>query len=679
MPDKTPKKKTTQPGPKPRKPIIVDNPNSPQLKAYNDSLNLYNNYDKNRNIILSGNKFNTNPEIKPPYLGQNSTGKVKKPNPNNPITLKRINKDFAFNEISNTGLPEIEASYNKKIKPTATETYTRKESKYKTEAEYDKAFDKIKSFSEGAGQANWIGYDIQRYKKPVQPVVLQKPQQAPVKPPQNKPTQKYIKPQEQKDYPIRGPLPKAQAKINITSPQPSLPPIPQGDYVYGPANSVIGINSKNGFVPWSDEFDPTSNKSQRGKINKADSDLLQNTEELKKYLKTKGLKNGGTIQSGWLQKYPDGGTLKPKLGAKNDPLRPKGLGVQAQDNTRPSPRFSPVEIREIKEAERLKQLGNKQTSISSARQQSIPQQKANQQKKEAYASSQPNAKIVNGQLTEKNPGYKMDGTPFGPNEKRFDKGLDHIVGGLEAASIIMPAGQLVKAGAKAAGKYLTEQTALKNAYKLNPLAFKPNPDMMYRGIGKGGVEDALESGVFRAKQNVEPSLYKGIDMSKQFNSTYYTPKFKTADQYGAGYIAEVPKDVTDFRLRYKGKSNKTWSQIADENIPIEKGRILKKDWLQGYKEVPKPKDINNTYWNGRSYQQGPTSTQEVLSTSSGMDALPKGYNAHLRNQTPYVAQADEAMMPTQGRIDWNGVNSDNVANWFNTRPTKTINGWLNKY
>lgn len=129
---------------------------------------------------------------------------------------------------------------------------------------------------------------------------------------------------------------------------------------------------------------------------------------------------------------------------------------------------------------------------------------------------------------------------------------------------------------------------LPNVYKLNPLAFKPNPEMMYRGIGKEGMEDALESGVFRAKQNVQPSLYGGFDLSKEFKSTYYTPKFNTADQYGKGFIAEVPKDVTPFRLRYKGKGNKTWSQIADENIPIEKGRILQKDWLRRYKEVPKP-------------------------------------------------------------------------------------------
>ncbi len=153
---------------------------------------------------------------------------------------------------------------------------------------------------------------------------------------------------------------------------------------------------------------------------------------------------------------------------------------------------------------------------------------------------------------------------------------------------------------------------LPNVYKLNPLAFKPNPEMMYRGIGKEGMEDALESGVFRAKQNVQPSLYGGFDLSKEFKSTYYTPKFNTADQYGKGFIAEVPKDVTPFRLRYKGKGNKTWSQIADENIPIEKGRILQKDWLRRYKEVPKPQQTfkSEIDW-GKWNKEIPENTQLI--------------------------------------------------------------------
>ena len=174
---------------------------------------------------------------------------------------------------------------------------------------------------------------------------------------------------------------------------------------------------------------------------------------------------------------------------------------------------------------------------------------------------------------------------------------------------------------------------LPNAYKLNPYAFKPNSEMMYRGIGKEGMEDALESGVFRAKQNVAPIMDETgrFDMFKQFQGTYYSPKFNTADQYGAGYIAEVPKDVTNFRLRYKGKGNKTWSQIADENIPIDKGKILKKDWLQGYKPIEIPKsnfksEIDWAKWN----KEIPENTQ-LMKEYSAIEQQTKANNTWMKN------------------------------------------------
>lgn len=87
----------------------------------------------------------------------------------------------------------------------------------------------------------------------------------------------------------------------ITSPnqtvdasQPALTlavPTPQGDYVYGPANSVIGTNV-NG------KFTPINMPEQRGKVNQADWDMLNNQESMKKYVQGKGLqyKCGGKVK-----------------------------------------------------------------------------------------------------------------------------------------------------------------------------------------------------------------------------------------------------------------------------------------------------------------------------------------------------------------------------------------------
>ena len=146
------------------------------------------------------------------------------------------------------------------------------------------------------------------------------------------------------------------------------------------------------------------------------------------------------------------------------------------------------------------------------------------------------------------------------------------------------AAALTKPALKAAAKYATEKTALKNVYKLNPYAFKPTEGMMYRGLGKEGMEDALASGLFRAKQDVKPAMLGRFDVSKQFSKAYFSPRFDIADQYGQGFIAEVPRTASDWGKRY---GRKQWSQIAQRDIPITEGKILQKDWLKGYKEVPK--------------------------------------------------------------------------------------------
>ena len=121
--------------------------------------------------------------------------------------------------------------------------------------------------------------------------------------------------------------------------------------------------------------------------------------------------------------------------------------------------------------------------------------------------------------------------------------------------------------------------------KINPWSYQNNlpQNVMYRGIGKTGMEDALQSGVFRANPNVTPTNIGNFNTTRQFSKAYFSPKFNVADQYGQGYIAEVPVTASNWGKRY-GK--KDWSQIAQQDIPVDQGRILKKHWLQGYKEVP---------------------------------------------------------------------------------------------
>ena len=121
----------------------------------------------------------------------------------------------------------------------------------------------------------------------------------------------------------------------------------------------------------------------------------------------------------------------------------------------------------------------------------------------------------------------------------------------------------------------TESGLLSNTYKVNPWAFKPNPEAYYRGIGKKGMEDIFQSGVIKSKKQhayPEPYFSKGV----------------IGDKYAKGYFAELTgepmKGVGSFP---EGSLIQTPVNTVNINNPNLK--LYQKDWLRGYKEVSKPK------------------------------------------------------------------------------------------
>jgi hypothetical protein len=163
------------------------------------------------------------------------------------------------------------------------------------------------------------------------------------------------------------------------------------------------------------------------------------------------------------------------------------------------------------------------------------------------------------------PADVQSGNLSGFGEHALEAGLDL----LPLASASTP---FVRNGIRYAGKTLgTEKGLLSNAYKYNPWAFKPNPEAYYRGIGKQGLDDILQSGVIRSKKlNAYPEPYfsKGI----------------VGDKYANGYFAELTnepmKGVGNFET---GDLIQTPVNIVNINNPNLK--LYKKDWLQGYKPI----------------------------------------------------------------------------------------------
>lgn len=248
------------------------------------------------------------------------------------------------------------------------------------------------------------------------------------------------------------------------------------------------------------------------------------------------------------------------------------------------------------------------------------------------------------------------------NRMAASKGAENMQDAIEAAMIMeggMAAGKLVGKGAKAAGKYITEETALKNAYKLNPYAFKPDPEAYYRTLGKEGIDDAFGSGVIRPKQyhnKYSPDLGKRIDVNEpEFPEGSYFNKsgiYSSDKLYNPDYIAEVKGKDELFTYPERVVFNEN-IRVAQKDIPIEQANFYKKDWLKRYKEVPKP-----------------TSTQRVIRGPINYWEEPK-----FSNRNPNFNPEAYANSPIG-----NPSASRDIPKGMEPRLSKDKNGgWLNRY
>ena len=279
------------------------------------------------------------------------------------------------------------------------------------------------------------------------------------------------------------------------------------------------------------------------------------------------------------------------------------------------------------------------------------------------------------------------------NRMAASKGAENMQDAIEAALIMeggMAAGKLLGKGAKAAGKYLTEETALKNAYKLNPYAFKPNEANWYRQVGESAIDDAFNTGVVReAGEEVSPRLWgefqdqlvrmqgSGMDaalagrrpaspffakgelfypMGRKPVVSKTTGKLSKGPAAGgsADHLIETSLSNESFQPAYvKGMGLGVPTSVGETAIlkpnptlrDIENFKFYKQNWLKGYKEVPKP-----------------TSTSKKLTNKEIQEYNQKLYldrRKGLGNQGPTDAPP-EGLMPFES-------------------PEYKQGGWLNKY
>lgn len=180
-----------------------------------------------------------------------------------------------------------------------------------------------------------------------------------------------------------------------------------------------------------------------------------------------------------------------------------------------------------------------------------------------------------------------------PNVPKNIKDKDYTSAALNLAGALPFAPKVVK--------------AIPQTYKINPWAFKPNPEAYYRTLGKEGIEDAFVSGIIRPKQyhnKYSPELGKRIDVNQpEFPEGAYFNKseiYSNNKLYNPEYIAEVKGKDELFTYPERVVFNEN-IRVAPKNIPIEQANFYKRDWLKGYKEIKKPK----VYSEGKPYEQSP--------------------------------------------------------------------------
>jgi hypothetical protein len=179
--------------------------------------------------------------------------------------------------------------------------------------------------------------------------------------------------------------------------------------------------------------------------------------------------------------------------------------------------------------------------------------------------------------------------------------LMNVVGGTGLSELAEQGAKQLPRLANQAGKYLTTQTPLKNAWQYNPLA--PKLGAYNRVVGQDAVDDLIESGLVRV--NDKAGVANDLGPFGIVNRTTPYPSFakaKPQQQYidqvvsqgKTPYVISTDRPMRASNLGRHGKG-KTQFPINDEGqyisgFPANEARLYEAtpNWLKGYKPVDVP-------------------------------------------------------------------------------------------
>lgn len=277
---------------------------------------------------------------------------------------------------------------------------------------------------------------------------------------------------------------------------------------------------------------------------------------------------------------------------------------------------------------------------------------------------------------------------------------------------------------------------LPNAYKYNPWAFKPNESNYYRQVSKEAIDDALSSKLIREKGEVV-STENYAKFQDQLEDLAGTKEYLNhEDKYRAMYNnnhGPMPyfqkgelfyKDKPTLTIREKGVPIKERKKVnldhliesnySPENFQnsygykmslgnpeevgsvgilkpnpelrnLENFNIYKKDWLQGYKKVPKKED-GGIIKDDRGQWAHPGEITEINSNDITMQGVPYPVlgisdTGDTKLMQPGKDYKFKGKKVTEYPLAKNGkelVKLNQLTNFTNYN-TKQSGGWLDKY
>lgn len=385
-----------------------------------------------------------------------------------------------------------------------------------------------------------------------------------------------------------------------------------------------------------------------------------------------GAKNFNLHQSyqetpfGVIQTFQSGGSFQDKLRQQNKPITENSQPFYQQPN-----------IDEVKRQQSLaKQIALYDRSFSKTPLETPASKARSIQLKNNYVAKNPYSKLNDrGEIEAVSPERDLQGNPYNYTQAwRNDDGFQNIVNGVEAAMIATGVGELGAIGGKALAKYATTQTPLKNAWKLNPYAFKPNLNSYYRGIGKTGLDDAFTSNTLRGPKDGFPGvrLTDNFELAEGFSQNYLPTKivdnngsFSLVDDIapkgfdGRRYVAEIPKDKLPNATPYM-LGDTPYAVKTESGIPITDVKFYKENWLKRYKEVKKPVNQSKVIdFIGKEETLSPTYGAYGYPTQvsgAGMDTYLNTPNKWLNQEYPSFGKMSKGVVNKvddfKSEIDW---------------------------